>query len=194
MPSSTSVIRLATPSDVPAMLSIYTPYVQNTAVSFEYEPPSLSDFAGRLEERAGALPWIVYEQNGRIAGYAYASRFSGRSGYDWTLESSVYVDAALHGGGIGRKLYDALFSIVHAQGYYNLYACISVPNPESEEFHKKMGFTCEAVLQNSGYKFDGWLNIAFYTKALRPHAPNPVAPIPLALLSPHLLQEIFGQF
>ena len=191
MPLPDDRIRLADLQDAPAMLNIYTPYVKDTLITFEYEPPALAEFSKRIEARAGMLPWVVYEREGCVAGYAYASRFSEREAYSWTVETSVYIDKSLHGSGIGRRLYTALFAILRAQGCRNAYACITVPNPESEGFHEKMGFSRGGTLENVGYKFGEWRHIADYVLQLQEFSvPEPL--IPLAQFSPRVLKDAFA--
>ncbi|MFV0352508.1 MAG: GNAT family N-acetyltransferase [Oscillospiraceae bacterium] len=161
-------IRYATQQDVPSMLAIYAPYVKETLVSFEYEVPTPQDFAARVKALQPDMPWIVYEEDEKILGYAYASRFGVRAGFDWSAETSVYLDKEAQGKGVGQKLYQILFGLMQAMGYATLYARIAVPNMQSEKFHLKMGFTCEAVLKKVGFKFDSFVDLAYYTLQLCP--------------------------
>ncbi|MDL2323821.1 N-acetyltransferase family protein [Ruminococcaceae bacterium OttesenSCG-928-A16] len=183
-------LRLATLADVPAMLAIYTPYVQNTTVSFEYTPPSQQEFAQRLAAIQAEFAWLVCEVNGQIIGYAYASRFGVRAGYGWATELSVYIAAGQHGHGAGRALYTALLAAVQQQGYIYAYARIATPNPESEGFHTRMGFVKEATLQQVGYKLGRYVDMSYYKKQLLPSLPNPVFPLPFSQLKAEVLAQI----
>ena len=169
-------IRLATQSDVAAMLAIYAPYVENTTISWEYTVPTQAEFAARLCEKTKAgFPWLVAEEDGALLGYAYAGRFAQRKGYDWSAEATVYVDAAVRGRQVGQRLYKALLTLVRAQGFVTVYALITYPNEPSAAFHQKMGFVEEARLANTGFKHGQWLGLSYYSKAL---CEAPATPLP----------------
>lgn len=108
----TVMIRLATPEDAAEILKIYAPYVENTAISFEYEVPSEEEFRGRVESTLKRYPYIVAEQEGHIIGYAYVSIFHERKAYDWAVETSIYVDKDYKRSGCGKLLYQALEKIL----------------------------------------------------------------------------------
>ena len=133
------MIRPATESDVPEILSIYAPYIENTTVSFEYDVPCQKTFLQRFSDITAQFPWLVWEEDGRILGYAYASPPYSRAACAWCAEPSIYLRPEAKGRGIGSMLYTVLESILDRQGYQVLYALITAENAESIGFHKKMG-------------------------------------------------------
>ena len=160
-------IRLFKPKDIETMLEIYQYYVENTAISFEYQSPSLEEFRNRIETITKDFPCIVYEENGVILGYAYASKFKERMAYQWTTESTIYLKHDYLSKGIGRKLYSILFQILRLQGYYNVFAGITMPNPKSEYLHKNMGFNEIGTYQNVGFKSDKWHSVMWLSLDLQ---------------------------
>ena len=104
-------IRIASAKDAAALLEIYAPYVKNTAITFEYEVPSLQEFERRIENILKKYPYLVAETDGKIVGYAYVSAFKERAAYDWAVETSIYIDKKLKRMGIGKKLYSVLEEI-----------------------------------------------------------------------------------
>lgn len=166
-------LRLATPDDAPALAAIYAPYVQNTAVTFEYEPPAVEEFRRRIEHVLSKYPYLVAETNGNIIGYAYAEAFRERPAYDWDVETSIYLDQNHRGQGVGRALYQELERRLQTQGIRNLYACITTtdkPNPyvppTSPAFHQALGYTKVGTFKTCGYKFDQWFDITWFEKQL----------------------------
>ena len=159
-------IRDARRSDVPAMLAIYAPFVEHTAVSFEYEIPTEAEFARRLEEHQAAFPWLVCEENGRVMGYAYAGRAFERAAYGWTAEISCYLAPELRGRGVGRRLYARIEEILTRLGYYKLFAVVTSANAPSVAFHRALGFRDAACFRNVGYKQGGWYDVLWLEKTL----------------------------
>ena len=119
-------------SDAKALLIIYAPYVENTAITFEYDVPSEEEFRERISKVTRQFPWVVAEEDGRIAGYAYASPFKERAAYQWAVETSIYVDRHMKRQGIGLLLHDALEQRLRQQGILNMNACISFIETEDE--------------------------------------------------------------
>ena len=174
--NSEMIIRTASEADAPALLEIYAPYVERTAITFEYEVPSVDEFASRIRNTLQKYPYLVAEKGGRILGYAYAGPFHDRPAYDWSVETSIYVDTFLKHMGIGRKLHDALEQALQEQGILNMNACIASPAAESGHltddsyrFHKKMGFTLVGRFHNSGYKFGEWYDMIWMEKMIGEH-------------------------
>lgn len=159
-------IRDARRSDVPAMLAIYAPFVEHTAVSFEYEVPTEAEFARRLEEHQAAFPWLVCEENGRVMGYAYAGRAFERAAYGWNAEISCYLAPELRGRGVGRRLYARIEEILTRLGYYKLFAVVTSANAPSVAFHRALGFREAACFRNVGYKQGGWYDVLWLEKTL----------------------------
>ena len=159
-------IRLAKPSDARSLLDIYAPYVENTAITFEYEVPTVEDFTTRIEKTLGKYPYLVAEEDGVVLGYAYASTYYARAAYDWAVELSVYVSQDARGQGVGTKLYDALEDLLDQMGYVHFLACISLPNETSLALHRKRGYQQVAHFPKIGYKFNRWHDIVWLQKSL----------------------------
>lgn len=163
-------IRFATPSDAATLLAIYAPYVENTAITFEYEVPTIEDFANRIEKTLEKYLYLVAEEDGLILGYAYASTYYGRAAYDWAVELSVYVSQDARGKGVGSMLYDALEEMLEQMGYIHFLACISLPNEASLALHRKRGYQQVAHFPKIGYKFNHWHDIVWLQKSLEKQA------------------------
>lgn len=169
-------VRHATVQDVPRILEIYAPYVQNTAISFEYAVPTLEEFTQRFLGITAQFPWLVWEENGAILGYAYGSLPFERTAFQWSAEASIYLCPEAQGKGIGRKLYAALEKILKAQGYKKVYAIITTANAPSVAFHKAVGYRHTATMPDCGYKLGNWHGIVWMEKDLNnwdapPHEP-----------------------
>ena len=159
-------IRIATESDLPQILEIYRPYVENTTYSFEYEAPSFDAFRARFLGITKQFPWLVWEESGVILGYAYACAPFERAAYQWCAEPSIYLLPQAQGKGIGRKLYEVLEQILIAQGYRLSYAIITSENEASLAFHRAMGYKETAQFPGCGYKFGKWLGVTWMEKPL----------------------------
>lgn len=173
------VIRPAERRDCPAMLEIYSRYVNETAVTFELEPPSLAEFERRFDTFTALFPWFVCEIGGEIAGYSYAHRFHERPAYGWTAECTVYVKNGMHRRGIGRALYACLLETLRLQGFLTAIGVICVPNENSEALHKFFGFTKQSEIKNAGYKLCVWRDVAWYSVPLGGYPAKPVPPLPV---------------
>lgn len=160
------MIRMATEADIPAMLEIYAPYVLNTTYTFEYTVPTAEEFTARFRAITAQFPWLVWEENTRVLGYAYGSLPFERAAYSWCGEVSIYLDPAIQGRGIGRNLYAALESIMQQQGYRVIYAIITEENTGSLAFHEKLGYRFCAQFPACGMKFDRWLSVIWMEKRL----------------------------
>lgn len=162
--------------DAKELLSIYAPYVQDTAISFEYEVPSLSEFQDRIQNISSVLPYIKAVEAGEILGYAYAGKFKNRKAYDWSVEVTVYVRKDSRKSGIGKLLYHALEDSLKRIGVLNMNACIAIPRENDEHlsndsycFHEKMGFRLVGTFHNSGYKFNTWYDMIWMEKIIGEH-------------------------
>ena len=160
-------IRTATEADADALLAIYVPFVEATAVSFESVAPSPQEFAVRIVDCLKGWQWLVAERDGECAGYAYASKHRERSAYRWSVEVSAYVQANHRRQGIGRALYERLFDDLAAKGYCNAYAGIALPNDASIALHLGAGFEPVGVFKAVGRKFGRWHDVAWYQRVLR---------------------------
>ena len=161
------MIRVATQADVPAILAIYAPYVTDTTITFEYEVPTRAEFLARFQSITRDYPWLVWEENGEILGYAYACRPFERVAYSWCAEPSIYLKPAAQGRGIGRKLYLALEELLKLQGFRVLLALITGENTGSLAFHQKLGYATAGELKDCGYKFNRWLGVFWMEKQLK---------------------------
>lgn len=172
-------IRLAIAGDAPAVHAIYTPIVEQTIISFELTPPSVKEIGQRIETTTAQFPWLVCETNGEVTGYAYASQHNVRLAYQWAVNVSAYVQAQWRGHGIGRGLYEALFALLRAQGYYGAYAGITLPNPASVALHESVGFTPLGVYRAVGYKHGAWHDVGWWECELHQRVRDPAPPIPI---------------
>ena len=158
------MIRIAEERDVPEILAIYAPYVLTTTYTFEYDVPTEEAFLQRFRTITAQFPWLVWEENGAVLGYAYGSAPFERAAYRWCAEISVYLKPEARGKGIGTHLYKALEAILTYQGYRLVYAIITSENAASMAFHEKMGYKLDAKFQNCWYKFGRWLSVAWMEK------------------------------
>lgn len=158
------MIRIATENDLPEILNVYRPYVEEGTASFEYVTPTAEEFRARFWNITEKYPWIVWEEAGRVLGYAYGSPFKGRAGYDWCAEVSIYVRADCHGRGIGKKLYGTLEKLLFAMGYEVLYAIVTDENEGSIAFHRALGYAQVAHIPDCGWKFGRHLGIVYLEK------------------------------
>ena len=157
-------IRPVTLEDAPELVRIYAPYVEKTAITFEYQVPTIEEFEGRIEKILQRFPYLVAEVDGQV--HAYASSYYDRSAYDWAVEVSVYVDQDHRGQGLGSRLYEALEIEIEARGYLRFLACIALPNPASIALHEKRGYVKVAHFPKIGYKFDQWHDIVWMQKTI----------------------------
>ena len=160
------MLRIATPADIPAMLEIYGPYVLSSTATFEYTVPTLEEFTSRFDTITAQYPWLVWEEAGKILGYAYASAPYTRAAYAWCAEPSIYLNSQARGRGIGTKLYTALEEILELQGYHVLYALVTEENTESIAFHEKFSYKKQAFFPDCGWKFGRWLGVFWMEKRL----------------------------
>ena len=170
------LIRNATIEDAENLLEIYAYYVKETAISFEYEIPSIEEFRNRISHTIKKYPYIVIEEDGEIEGYAYAGVFKGRAAYDHCCEVTIYLDHDSKGKGYGRALYGELEEALRKRGVINLYACIADPISEdeyltrnSEHFHEHLGYTKVGEFHKCGYKFGRLYNMIWMEKIISNH-------------------------
>ena len=172
------MIRAAAAADVPQILAVYAPYIVNTTVTFEYDVPSEAEFRRRFDEITARFPWLVWEEQGQILGYAYASPPYARAAYSWCAEPSVYLKPEARGRKIGTALYRALEKILLLQGYQVLYALVTGENEASVRFHEKLGYHTAARFPDCGFKFGRWLGLIWMEKRLKPVEIPIAMPIP----------------
>ncbi len=169
-------IRSAKIEDASALLAIYKPYVEGTAITFEYDAPSVEEFTARMRGTLEKYPYLVLEKDGKILGYCYAGVFKGRAAYSRSVETSIYVKMGEHGKGYGRALYSELEKELKARGILNAYACIASPKPgsthldnSSQKFHEHMGYSLVGTFNDCAYKFSQWYNMIWMEKMLGEH-------------------------
>jgi phosphinothricin acetyltransferase len=171
-------IRLATLADAEQLQAIYAPYCA-TPISFELEPPSVAQMAGRLAKVLGPYPWLICEDAGAALGYAYAGQHRERAAYHWSVDTTVYVRQGRQRQGVGRRLYQALLAVLPLQGYVNAYAGVTLPNAGSVGLHEAMGFQLVGVYEQVGFKCGAWHDVAWYQRPLQARPGEPAAPLPL---------------
>ena len=183
------IIRFVRPEDAEALAAIYAPYVLQTAITFEYEPPTAGEFRQRIESIRHRYPYLAAEEDGELLGYCYAAPFKGRAAYDWAAETSIYIRRDQHRRGLGRRLYTVLEKLLRAQGILDMLACIALPEPEDEyltldsvRFHTSMGFREIARFPNIGSKFGRWYHMVWMDKVLGAHGPEPKPILPVSSL------------
>ena len=170
-------IRQAMAQDIPQILNIYAPYVENTAISFEYTVPSLEAFTQRFLGITKDFPWLVWEEDGKILGYCYGSRPFERAVYQWNAEASIYLSPEAQGKGIGKALYAELETLLQQQGYKKVYAIITTANEASVAFHRAVGYRETATFPNCGYKFGNWYGTIWMEKELNTWDTPPKTPV-----------------
>jgi phosphinothricin acetyltransferase len=157
------IIRSANENDAAAICAIYNPYVSGTCISFETEPVLAHEMAQRIAETlAAGLPWLVAEQAGRVIAYAYASKWKGRCAYRYSVESSVYVDQAHTGKGLGLRLYSTLIDAIRAASMHTVIGGIALPNVASIGVHERLGFKKVAHFEQVGFKQDRWIDVGYW--------------------------------
>lgn len=157
------LVRDATPErDATACAAIYAPYVTDTVISLEEQPPTAEEFAGRIQQTLQTYPWLVAEEDQEVIGYAYASRHRERASYRWAADVAVYVSSAYHRRGAGRTLYATLFSILVAQGLRIACAGVTLPNEASVGLHESLGFKAVGVYRKIGWKHGAWHDVGWW--------------------------------
>ncbi|MGQ8338050.1 GNAT family N-acetyltransferase [Sunxiuqinia sp. A32] len=185
-------IRVATLSDALAILKIYEPFILNSAVTFEEDVPTITEFEQRLSSIMNDCPCLVCELEGKILGYAYASAHRIRSAYRRNKEVSVYIDSQYQRNNIAKALYTSLFAILKEQGFVNLLAGITIPNPASIGFHESMGFEKCAEYHYIGYKLGKWHSVGWWELCLLENdSEAPIEPIPFYQFQKQVKLESF---
>jgi L-amino acid N-acyltransferase YncA len=172
-------VRLARPEDAPAIQGIYAPVVASTPSSFELIPPTDEEMRQRVEQTLQTHPWVVYKAEALVVGYAYASPHRARAAYQWSADVSVYLHEHWRGRGIGRALYTSLFALLRLQGFCNIYAGITLPNPASVALHERMGMRPVGIYHQVGYKLGAWHDVGWWQGTLQLYPPAPTTPLSL---------------
>ncbi len=169
-------IRAARTSDAAAVAAIYAPYVRETPITFETEPPSGAEFGERMRGVLAHHPWLVCDEDGALLGYAYGRRYHERAAYRWTVEVAVYVARSAHRRGVGRALYTALLTALRRQGFRLAFAGITIPNPASVALHEGFGFRPVGLARTMGNKFAAWHDVGWWSLDLQPLPDAPPEP------------------
>lgn len=165
-------IRMVSNDDAEACAAIYAPVVRETAISFETDPPTVDEMAVRIDEYLKIAPWLVYEMDGNVLGYAYGSKFRPRLAYRWSVEASTYLAPEARGRGVGTKLAVLLIDLLRIQGFQSVYSVIALPNPASERLSEKLGMKQVGLLPKSGFKLGEWYDVAQWHMELNPATAN----------------------
>lgn len=190
MSEQSILIRPATPDDGERLAAIYRPYVEETAITFEYEAPSAEEFSSRIAHTLECYPYLVAQEiddPAHLLGYAYAGVYHGRAAYSWSVETSIYVAQTDRGRGLGRALHAELEEELKAMGIQNMYACITaLPEDRTEDpylgdasirFHERLGYALCARFARCGYKFGQWYDVVWMERMIGTH-PTPAPALP----------------
>ena len=175
-----AILRVARPDDAGDIAAIYTPFVLDTAISFETNPPDLDEMRRRITSTLVAYPWLVAEDAGQVVGYAYASQHRSREAYRWACDVAVYLSPKAQGRGLGSRLYTELLSILTAQRFRRAYGGIALPNAASIALHEKLGFRHLGTYTKVGFKLGQWHDVGWWQCALGPSENPPEDVIPFS--------------
>ncbi|HEX7776629.1 MAG TPA: arsinothricin resistance N-acetyltransferase ArsN1 family B [Parvibaculum sp.] len=183
-PAVVEKVRVARAGDAKAISDIYAPYVRDTAISFELVPPDEAEMAARIAKVLPNFPWLVFEDQGQVIGYAYGSQHRERAAYRWSADAGIYISSQGHRRGVGRALYAVLFAAMRLQGYHRCYGGITLPNAASVGLHEAMGFKPIGIYPEVGFKFGAWRDVGWWGLDLAPTAQVPEAPL---MFTPEIL-------
>lgn len=156
------MIRQATIEDAEAIVKIYNHYVDYSIVTFDIYHASLESFQNKIQTSSFKFPWIVFEENGEILGYAHGNEWKAKDGYKHTSETTIYLKEDAHKKGLGTLLYTELIQQLKALNFHALIGCITLPNEPSIALHEKLGFEKSAHFKEVGYKFDQWIDVGYW--------------------------------
>jgi phosphinothricin acetyltransferase len=170
------LIRDASADDAAACAAVYAPYVTDTAITFEYEPPTVAEMTRRIAAAQRAHAWLVLEDDGRVVGYAYAVPVKERAAYRWACEVSVYLEQGRRRSGGGRALYEALFERLAERGYRTAIAVMTLPNEASAGLHRALGFELTGTQRRIGWKHGAWHDVAWLQRTIADGEDPPTDP------------------
>ena len=176
-----NAVRTATEADAEAIADIYAPYVRETAISFDEDPPGADEMRRRIASIRDTYPFLVFDDGGRVQGFAYASAHRAKPAYRWSVETTVYAPRQLHRRGIGRALYTRLIDLLIRQGYHAAFAGIVPPNEGSVGLHEAMGFVYLGTFPEIGFKHDQFHDLGWWRRTLAEGKPRH-DPIPFKVL------------
>lgn len=169
-------IRFAKPEDAENILNIYQKYITDTVITFEMQVPSVLEFQNRMSKIMEQFPYLVCEMDGKVVGYAYASKHRERAAYQWSADLSIYIEETYHRQHIATMLYDKLIDLLKMQGYCTVHVGVTSPNPNSEAFHEAYGFETVGVFRNVGYKLGQWRDVKWYSLPVSEYPECPAQP------------------
>jgi len=152
--------------DAPVLADLYNLYIRDTTITFEEEEVTAVEMASRIEKVTASYPWIVWEVDGVVLGYAYGSTWRTRHAYRFATETTVYLAPGVQGQGIGARLYEALMVELKARGFHSALGCLALPNEASVRLHEKLGFQKVGHMKEAGWKFGAWVDVGFWERML----------------------------
>lgn len=170
------VLRAATSADAEAIAAIYAPYVTDTTITFEVDPPDATEMASRIAAVTQAYPWLVAERDGVVIGYAYATRYRERAAYRWVCETAIYLAKDATKRRIGGQLYTALLDALEEWGYVAAIGVIALPNRPSVRLHEKLDFEAVGTQPRIGFKNGTWCDVGIWQIDLAPRRRAPAEP------------------
>lgn len=174
----TLTIRPVTLEDADAIAAIYAPYVTDTAITFELDPPDAAEMRARIERVTPTHPWLVADRDGIVLGYAYGATYRTRAAYRWVAETGIYVAPDARGGGIGTPLYRALLDELQRRGFVAALGVMTAGNPASSALHARLGFVDTGTQPGIGFKHGAWHDVVFWQKELAERLADPGEPQP----------------
>ncbi len=181
--------RIATRADAAAIAAIYAPYVTDTVVTFETDPPDAAEFERRIAMIGSRYPWLLAERDGTAVGYAYACEYRERAAYRWSVEVTVYLAPAAQRQGVGRALYARLFALLRRQNVVNAYGIVTLPNVASVALHEAFGFAAVGVYRHVGYKHGKWHDVGWFHLGIGQPWATPLEPVPFAKLDKQRVRD-----
>ena len=160
------MIRPVQLSDAAALVDIYNPFIRDTIITFEEDEISADEMAARIAKVTAMFPWLVWEEDGVVLGYAYGSTWRTRHAYRFAVETTIYLGPGGQGKGIGSRLYEALMVELKERGFHSALGCLALPNEPSVRLHEKLGFRKVGHMQEAGWKFGAWVDVGFWERML----------------------------
>jgi phosphinothricin acetyltransferase len=170
-------IRPVAPGDAEAIAAIYRPYVIDTVITFELDPPNAAEMQARIARITPTYPWLVAEVDGAVLGYAYGAPYRTRAAYRWVAETGIYVAEAARGRGVGTPLYRALLDELARRGFVAAIGAMTAGNPASTALHQRLGFVDVGTQPGIGFKHGAWHDVVFWQKALASRTTEPREPL-----------------
>jgi len=184
--------RPACPQDAPQIAAIYNHYVQSTAITFAYAAPTAREFAEKILRLGATHPFLVCEERGEVAGFAYAAPYREKEAFLWDVELTIYLAPEKGGGGLGTALMGRLLACVKDQGFQTAYSCVTLPGEASLRLHRRFGFDTLGVHPRAGYKHGRWHDVIWLALPLGDFSPTPVHPRPFAAYTQQMLEQLWA--